>query len=101
MSSLRRFKETLIQTFRGVTVWRRTGAGMACRRHSHAARQANDFNDVTDAFVTGLPEFDEIGSCVVRVSYFMEYVESRDGKRERKVVDYQVRSLPQPWTTCW
>jgi hypothetical protein len=57
--------------------------------------KANDFNDVTDAFVTGVAGIDEIGPGVVRVSYFMEFEESHDGDRERKIVDYQIWSLPQ------
>jgi hypothetical protein len=57
--------------------------------------KANDFNDVTDAFVTGVAGIDEIGPGVVRVSYFMEFEERHDGDRERKIVDYQIWSLPQ------
>jgi hypothetical protein len=60
-----------------------------------SARSAWDPGAVTGAVVTGVAGIDEIGPGVVRVSYFMEFEESHDGDRERKIVDYQIWSLPQ------
>jgi len=43
----------------------------------------------------GVAGIDEIGCGVVRGLYFMELEESHVGDRERKIVDYQIWSLPQ------
>lgn len=57
--------------------------------------KTNDFNDVRDAFVTGVASIAETAPGVVRVSYFVEYEESYDGGRQRRIIDSQVWSLPQ------
>lgn len=57
--------------------------------------KAMDLNDVTEAFVSGVAGIDEIAPGVVRVSYFMEFEDSHDGDRQRKIVDHQLWSVPQ------
>jgi hypothetical protein len=57
--------------------------------------KATDFNDVTDAFVSGVANIEEIAPGVVRVSYFIDKEDTYEGDRERKIVDSQIWSLPQ------
>src|SRR5258708_647399 len=55
--------------------------------------KANDFNDVTDAFVTGVAGIDEIGPGVVRVSYFMEFEKSHDGVNRHPILTHDRRPI--------
>ena len=58
--------------------------------------KATDFNDVTDAFISGVAGVDLIAPGVVRVSFFVEKQDSEDEeRRERKIADSQIWSLPQ------
>jgi hypothetical protein len=70
--------------------WRSTA--LSCSRVHEAL---GTLEQSQGAVVTGVAGIDEIGPGVVRVSYFMEFEESHDGDRERKIVDYQIWSLPQ------
>ena len=55
--------------------------------------KATDFNDFTEAFVSGVANIEEIAPGVVRVSYFIDKEDTYEGDRERKIVDSQIWSF--------
>ena len=57
--------------------------------------KATDFNDFTEAFVSGVANIEEIAPGVVRVSYFIDKEDTHEGDRERKIVGSQIWSLPR------